>query len=245
MKATKVALITGAGKGLGKETAKELAKRGYTVILGGRNAQALTDLARSIAGDGGEARTLVLDLDRPETHREAAAQVSSWFGKLDLLVNNAGVMLEGSWQGNTAATVSLDLLKKTFETNFFGQVSLTQELIPLLEKGTAPQIINLGSLMGSLGVHADPQGPLADYKPFAYDASKTALNAFTIHLAAALKDRGIRVNSAHPGHVKTDMGGSYAPLEIEEGVKTVLELADEPAGGATGRYIHRGENLPW
>jgi NAD(P)-dependent dehydrogenase (short-subunit alcohol dehydrogenase family) len=137
------------------------------------------------------------------------------------------------------------VLRKIFDTNFFAQVALTQTLLPLIEKSEAGRIVNLSSILGSLGLQADPKSPIYHAKAFAYDASKTALNAFTVHLAYDLRDTKIKVNSAHPGWVKTDMGGPQAAMELSEGGKTSVELATLPADGPTGGYFHLGQALPW
>lgn len=136
-------------------------------------------------------------------------------------------------------------MRKIFDTNFFAQVALTDALLPLLKKSPAGRIVNLSSIIGSLTLHADPTSPIYDAKSFAYDASKTALNAFTIHLAWDLRDTKIKVNSAHPGWVKTDMGGPNAPMELSEGGKTSAALATLPDDGPTGGFFHLGQPLPW
>ena len=132
-----------------------------------------------------------------------------------------------------------------FETNFFAPVALTKTLLPLLKKSTAGRIVNLSSILGSLTLHADPKSPIYNAKSFAYDASKTALNAFTIHLAYELRNTKIKVNSAHPGWVKTEMGGDQAPMELSEGSKTSVALATLPDNGPTGGYFHLGKPVPW
>jgi NAD(P)-dependent dehydrogenase (short-subunit alcohol dehydrogenase family) len=124
-------------------------------------------------------------------------------------------------------------------------VALTQTLLPLIRKSPAGRIVNLSSILGSLTLHADPKSPIYSMKGFAYDASKTALNAFSVHLAHELEDTAIKVNSAHPGWVKTDMGGSAAPMELAEGGKTSVQLATLPADGPTGGFFHLGDPLPW
>jgi NAD(P)-dependent dehydrogenase (short-subunit alcohol dehydrogenase family) len=139
----------------------------------------------------------------------------------------------------------MDLLRKVFETNFFAVVALTEKLLPLIRKSPAGRIVNLSSILGSLTLHADPKSPIYNAKSFAYDASKTALNAFTVHLAYDLRDTKIKVNSAHPGWVKTDMGGPEAPMELSEGAKTSVTLATLPEDGPTGGYFHLGQTLPW
>jgi len=124
-------------------------------------------------------------------------------------------------------------------------VALTEALLPLIRKSPAGRIVNLSSILGSLALHADPKSPIYNAKTFAYDASKTALNSFTIHLAWELRDTNIKVNSAHPGWVKTDMGGPQAPMELSDGGKTSAALATLPDGGPTGGFFHLGKPLPW
>src|SRR5262249_37414130 len=152
------------------------------------------------------------DVNRPEDYREVARYLQERYGELDVLVNNAGIHIEPADYGNpdgfnTTGTVTPEALRKTFETNFFSVVALTQALLPLIRKAPAGRIVNLSSILGSLALHADASSPIYDKKSFAYDASKTALNAFTVHLAQELRNTRIKVNSAHPGWVKTDMGG--------------------------------------
>jgi NAD(P)-dependent dehydrogenase (short-subunit alcohol dehydrogenase family) len=130
----------------------------------------------------------------------------------------------------------MEILRETFETNFFGTVALTQCLLPLIRKAADGRIVNVSSILGSLTLHSDPASPIYSHKVFAYDASKTALNAFTVHLAYELRNTSIKVNSAHPGWVKTEMGGEGASLEISEGGKTSAWLATLPADGPTGGY---------
>jgi NAD(P)-dependent dehydrogenase (short-subunit alcohol dehydrogenase family) len=246
----KVAFITGANRGIGLETARGLGRLGVAVVLGSRdeaNGRVAVDLLRT---EGIEAEAVHFDINRPEGYRAIARHLESRYGKLDILVNNAGVQLENTDFGkpggfNTTSTVDPEILRKTFETNFFGVVALTQTLLPLLRKAPAGRIVNLSSVLGSLTLHSDPSSPIYDKKAFAYDASKTALNAFTVHLAQELCETKIKVNAAHPGWVKTDMGGSSAPLEVSEGGKTSVQLATLPDAGPTGGYFHLGQPLPW
>lgn len=139
----------------------------------------------------------------------------------------------------------MELLHKIFETNFFSQVALTRTLLPLIRNSPTGRIVNLSSILGSLTLHSDPNSPIYHAKSFAYDASKTALNAFTVHLAYEFRDTRIKVNSAHPGWVKTDMGGPQATLPLSEGGKTSAALATLPDSGPTGGYFHLGQPLPW
>lgn len=247
----KIAFVTGANRGLGLETARGLGKLGITVLIGSRDTARGKAAADKLRNEGvASVEAVKFDVNIPEDHSVIAETLQKRFGRLDILVNNAGVMLEeaefGSPAGfNTTITASEDELRKTFETNFFATVFLTQKLLPLIRKSSAGRIVNLSSILGSLTLHSDPKSPIYSGKAFAYDASKTALNAFTVHLAAALKDTPIKVNSAHPGWVKTDMGGPAAMLEVSEGGKTSVALATLPADGPTGAFIHLGQTLPW
>jgi NAD(P)-dependent dehydrogenase (short-subunit alcohol dehydrogenase family) len=147
--------------------------------------------------------------------------------------------------GNNASTVSEETIRKTFDTNFFGVIAVTRAFLPLLKKSDAGRIVNVSSILGSLTLHATEGSPIYEAKALAYDASKSALNAYTIHLAHELKGTKIKVNSAHPGWVKTDMGTDAAPMEIVDGAKTEVELATLPPNGPTGGYFHMGDAISW
>jgi NAD(P)-dependent dehydrogenase (short-subunit alcohol dehydrogenase family) len=247
----KVAFITGANKGLGFETARGLGELGIAVVIGSRDEAKGRAAAETLRAKGiGVVEAVRFDVTRPGDHQEIARYLERRYGKLDILVNNAGVMLDDGDFGapggfNTTSTVTPEILRSTFETNFFAVVALTQALLPLIRKAPAGRIVNLTSILGSLTLHSDPASPIYDKKAFAYDASKTAINAFTVHLAQELRGTAIKVNSAHPGWVKTEMGGSAAPMEVSEGGKTSVMLATLPDDGPTGGYFHLGQPLPW
>jgi NAD(P)-dependent dehydrogenase (short-subunit alcohol dehydrogenase family) len=241
----KVALITGGNKGLGFETARQLGASGITVLIGARDDAKGEAAAAKLKSEGIDARAIKLDVANPADVKAAAKKIEKEFGVLDILVNNAGVMLDTFPGPNVTSKTPAEMLRTTFDTNFFGLVELTQALLPLLLKSEAGRIVNLSSILGSLTYHATPGSPIYEAKTFAYDASKAALNSFTIHLAHELKDTKIKVNSAHPGWVKTDMGTDAAPMEIPDGAKTSVELATLGQDGPTGGYFHMGETLPW
>ena len=247
----KVAFITGANKGIGYETARGLGKLGVAVVLASRDERNGRAAADGLRSDGvATVEAVAFDVTRPEDHQQIYRHLESRYGKLDILVNNAGVMLDDGDFGapggfNTTATVKADILRQTFETNFFAVVALTQALLPLIRKAPAGRIVNLSSILGSLTIHSDPSSPIYNKKAFAYDASKTALNAFTVHLAQELRGTKIKVNSAHPGWVKTEMGGPAAPMELSEGGKTSVQLATLPDDGPTGGFFHLGQPVPW
>ena len=242
---SKVAFITGGNKGLGLETARQLGKLGITVVIGSRDKARGDAAAAQLRKEGIKVESIKFDVNKTADHKAAYDYFNSHYGRLDILVNNAGIWKEGNPAQNTTLTVSQEVLRETFDTNFFGTVALTQTLLPLIEKSAAGRIVNLSSILGSLTLHADGKSPIASTKVFAYDASKAALNSFTIHLANALRKTKIKVNSAHPGWVKTDMGGEGAMMEIPDGAKTSVALATLPDDGPTGAYIHLGETLPW
>lgn len=212
--AGKIALITGANKGLGLETARQLGKLGATILVGSRDSGKGQQAAEVLRGFGKDAKAIKLDVLNAADIKAAAETIKRDYGRLDILINNAGVNYEplGS---NTTLTVSEDNLRRTFETNFFAVVNVTRAMLPLLEKSTGGRIVNLSSILGSLTLQASAGG--LGSKGFGYDSSKSALNAFTIHLADALKGTKIKVNSAHPGWVRTEMGTNVAPLEVKEG----------------------------
>ena len=240
----KVALITGANKGIGLETARQLGKLGVTILVGARDLAKGDEAAEVLRGVGVDARAIKLDVANEADRAAAAKYIEKEFGRLDILINNAGVMLDPR-TGNATSTTPAALLHETFETNFFAVVELTQTLLPLLRKSEAGRIVNLSSILASLTLHATKGSPIYNSKTFAYDASKSALNSFTIHLAHELRGTKIKVNSAHPGWVKTEMGGDGAQMEIVDGAKTSVQLATLPEDGPTGGYFHMGEALPW
>ncbi len=238
-----IALVTGANKGLGFETSRQLAQQGVLVLMGCRSAAKGNAAAKELQKQGLRAQFIQLDVTKPKQIMNAVATIKRRFGKLDILVNNAGTSIGKDRNPNSTATVSPKALRQTFDVNFFGLVELTQKLLLLLQKSDSGRIVNVSSIQASLAIHST--GGLSSYKPFAYDASKTAVNAFTIHLAAALSGTSIKVNSAHPGWVRTDMGGPHAPLSSAEGAKTAVRLATLGPDGPSGKFFHGDEELPW
>ena len=195
-----------------------------TILVGARDLAKGEEAAEVLRGIGVEARAIKLDVVSEADREAAAKQVEKEFGRLDILINNAGVFLD-SRKGNETSTTSSKVLRDTLETNFFAPVALTQTLLPLLRKSDAGRIVNLSSILGSLTLHATEGSYVYNAKTFAYDTSKAALNSFTIHLAHELRGTKIKVNSAHPGWVKTEMGGEGAVMELADGAKTSVQLA--------------------
>lgn len=239
-----ITLVTGANKGIGFETARQLATLGHHVILAGRDEQRVKSAADVLKAEGLTVEPLVLDVTNATSIAAAHDHIKKTHGVLDVLVNNAGVMRDGTVRVDTA---QVEDWRTTFDTNVFGIVALTTALIPLLRQSSAGRIVNVSSILGSAQLNGDANSPFGDYTMMctAYNASKAAVNIYTAHLARALKDAGVKVNAAHPGWVKTDMGGEAAPLTPDMGAKTLVQLANLPNDGPSGAYQHMGENLPW
>ena len=243
----KVALITGANKGLGFGIAKKLGKQDTTtVLIGARNAKRGEAAVSKLQQENIDAHFIQLDVSDRSYIESAYKAIAEKFGKLDILINNAGINLEFSAGLPPSSEVSLDTIKQTFEVNFFGTIAVTQAMLPLIKKSEAGRIVNISSDMASLTLHQDPSFKFYNYKQLAYDSSKTAVNAFTVHLAQELRDLNIKVNSAHPGWIKTDMGTDEGELTIDEGAAMPVWLATLPENGATGGYFDEHQQLmPW
>ena len=241
----KVALITGANRGIGFETAKKLGELGITVILGVRESANGQKALEALISQGIKAEVVHYDAKDESTNEEVFKYIHNKHGKLDILINNAGILLETLVGKNSSSSVSQQVLRETFNTNLFAVVSLTQKLLPLVMKSEAGRIVNLSSIVSSLNLHCMDNSPIDPAKAFAYNASKTALNVYTVHLAKELRNSNIKVNSAHPGWAKTELGGEYAPMEVENSYKTSLRLATLPDDGPTGGFFHEGDVLPW
>jgi NAD(P)-dependent dehydrogenase (short-subunit alcohol dehydrogenase family) len=242
---SKVAFISGANRGIGFETAKKLGELGITVVLGVRDTAKGQIAAEQLKAQGIQAEVVHYDATVPASADEVYAFIERKFGKLDILINNAGVLNEHLVGMNNSNSVSQETLQQTFQVNLFAVVDITQKLLPLIEKAPAGRIVNLSSILGSQTLHSMPNSPIDLAKGLAYNASKTALNSYTIHLAHALRDTPIKVNSAHPGWVKTELGGEHAPMEVADSWKTSVRLATLDVNGPSGGFFHEGDTLPW
>jgi len=241
----KVALITGANRGIGFETAKGLGELGITVIIGARDLAKGKAAAEKLRAQGIQAEAVVYDAAQTDSADAVYDYIAANYGKLDILVNNAGAIHEALLGKNSSTDISPEALQQTFQTNLFAVVALTQKLLPLIKKAPAGRIVNLSSILASLTLHSMADSPIAPAKSFAYNASKTALNAYTVHLAHALADTPIKVNSAHPGWVKTELGGENAPMEVVDSGRTSVRLATLDANGPNGGFFHEADTLPW
>ena len=229
----KTALITGANKGIGYETARQLAALGFHVFVGARNPDAGKNAADTIAKSGAKATFLQLDVSDLESVIAATGEFAEFADHLDVLVNNAGVLLD---RDSALLTISDDLIRKTLETNTLGPLRVTRAFAPLLAKSNAPRVINVSSVAGQLTSGADGWAP-------AYCISKTALNGVTAQLAVALPK--FAVNSVSPGWVRTDMGGSGATRSVEEGADTIVWLATDAPQNLTGHFLRDRHPIPW
>ncbi|MDR3688540.1 MAG: SDR family NAD(P)-dependent oxidoreductase [Fimbriimonas sp.] len=233
----RVALVTGANKGIGFEVARQLAQRGMTVFLGARDAARGGAAAKALAAGDLDVRPLILDLARPETMQVAAEAIDGEFQRLDILVNNAGV---NDPEDGSPGTVDLDAVRRVFETNFFGTVLVTQIMLPLIRKSASGRIVNVSSGLGSLSSMSAAEGISSDFAQLlGYSSSKAALNMFTIHLARELKGTGILVNAAAPGFTATDMNNFRGHQTVEEGARVPVQLALLPNDGPTGGYFDK------
>ncbi len=232
----KVALITGANKGLGLEIARQLGQLGIVVVLGARQGKAEAPAAE-LRAQGLDAHAVELDVTHAADIAALPPFLEATFGRLDILVNNAGVQLD------EGPEVSVAALRQTYEANVIGPYAITQALLPLLRHSPAGRIVNQSSILGSLATISAGQG--GDWATPGYTSSKAALNMLTIVAAQQLAYTNIKVNAAHPGWVKTDLGGPNALLDVSEGAKTAVRLALLPADGPTGGYFHDSEHLPW
>ena len=229
----KTALITGANKGIGHEVARQLVAEGFHVFVGARNAKAGRNAAKEIAKESGNATFLEIDVADNDIVTTAAHEFSNAEDHLDVLVNNAGIIVDGD---DAILEISDELLRETLETNALGALRVTRAFAPLLRKSKAPRVINVSSGSGQLAGGADGWAP-------AYSISKTALNGVTVQLASALPK--FAVNSVCPGWVRTDMGGENASRSVEQGADTIVWLATEAPQDLTGKFLRDRKEIPW
>lgn len=247
----KVALVTGANKGIGRAAAEQLAALGITVLIGARDARRGEEAAASIRAAGGDAHAVALDVTEVGTVREAARQVEERFGHLDVLINNAGITGSGLVSPQDAvdqvpSTVDLDMVRKVFETNVFGVIAVTNAMLPLLRRSRAPRIVNVSSHAASLGLTSDPDGPFAGLLPSAaYSPSKSALTGLTVNYANELRKDGILVNAVAPGYVDTDSNNHTGFLTVEQGAAVLVRMATLESDGPTGGFFSADGPVPW
>jgi NAD(P)-dependent dehydrogenase (short-subunit alcohol dehydrogenase family) len=240
--ATKIALVTGATRGIGLETVRQLAAAGVHTLLAGRDRAKAVEAALKLQNEGLPVEAIALDVDDDAGVAFAAKEVEAKHGRLDILVNNAGIARD-DWD-RAPSQQSLAAWRETFATNLFGVVSVTQAFLPLLKRAPAARIVNVSSILGSIAEQSDPASPYYAVKIPAYTVSKSAVNAWTVQLAYELRDSPIKVNAIHPGNVNTDMNPG-ADLDVTIGAKSSVQMALLGEDGPTGTFTHLGETLPW
>ncbi|WP_127169309.1 SDR family oxidoreductase [Xanthomonas sp. BRIP62415] len=242
MSSSRVALITGANRGIGLEIARQLGQAGVFVIVGARDAGRAEAAVAVLISEGLNAQSVALDLTDHSTIRTAAERIKAEHGKLDILVNNAGIV---DAQDGPPSTGSAEAARRIMETNFIGTLAVTQEMLPLLRESDAGRIVNLSSSLGSLVVNGDPSSPYYDARLIGYNASKAAVNMLTVQLAAELRGTSVIVNSVSPGYVKTDLTGGNGYMTPEEGAKLPVEYALLGENPVSGRFVEPGSVTPW
>ncbi len=241
--ATRIALVTGATRGIGLETVRQLAAAGVHTLLAGRSRARAVEAVLNLQRDGFPVEAIELDVTDQASIDAAVAEIERRHGRLDILVNNAGILVDDI--GLPVSGQSLATWRETFDTNLFGVIAVTQAFLPLLRKSSAGRIVNVSSILASIALHRDPASPIYDFKVPAYNVSKTAVNAWTVQLAYELRNSPIKVNTIHPGYVKTDMNSGDGELDIPEGARTSVELALVGDNGPNGSFQHLGRELPW
>lgn len=239
----KIALVTGATRGIGFETCRQLAQSGALVLLAGRSPESTAEAAAQLKAEGLSVEPVSLDVTSGKQIAALVSDIEYRFGHLDILVNNAGVLLDDATL--KPSQQSLSTWRTTFDTNVFAVVELTQALLPLLLAATSPRIVNVSSQLASFGWHTDPTSPIYNFKIPAYDASKSVVNSWTVHLAYELRETSAKVNAIHPGYVQTDMNGGEGEISVKDGARSSVEMALLPDDGPTGTFTHLGKTLPW
>ncbi|WP_280350210.1 SDR family oxidoreductase [Nocardia abscessus] len=247
----KVALVTGANKGIGRGAAEQLAAQGMVVLIGARDPRRGEEAAVALRAAGGAAHAVTLDVTDRTTIEEAAKQIEERFGRLDVLINNAGITGSGQVSPQDAydqvpSTVDLDMVREVFETNVFGVIAVTNAMLPLLRRSPAPRIVNVSSHAASLTLTSDLDGPFATLLPSAaYSPSKSAVTALTVNYAKELRKDGFLVNAVAPGYVETDSNNHTGFLTVAQGAAVLVRLATLDADGPTGGFFGEDGSVPW
>ncbi|MFY2764448.1 SDR family oxidoreductase [Arenimonas sp. MALMAid1274] len=239
----KIALVTGATRGIGLETVRQLAAAGVHTLLAGRSRDGAVQAALKLQAEGLPVEAIALDVTQAASIAAAVAEVEQKHGRLDILVNNAGILIDDPTLKVSQQTQ--DTWRRTFDTNVFGLIAVTQAFLPLLHRSAAARIVNVSSVLGSVTLHNDPSSPIYDFKVPAYNVSKSAVNAWTVQLAYELRDSRIKVNTLHPGYVRTDMNAGEGAMDIPEGAHTSVRLALLGEDGPHGGFFHLDQALPW
>jgi NAD(P)-dependent dehydrogenase (short-subunit alcohol dehydrogenase family) len=238
----KIALVSGANKGLGKETAKKLGNLGFKVFMGSRDKARGEAAEKELKKENIDVETLSLDVNDEASVRAAIDTIKSKCGHLDVLVNNAGILTE---RNTDISSTDIAGVEETMSTNFFGPLKLLQASIPLLEKSDAPRVVNVSSSLGSLTRTSDPNSQFTDFLYLGYCCSKAALNMMTVVASASLKSKNFKVNSVCPGYVATDINEHQGYRTVEQGAAIIVKMATLDKDGPTGGYFNDEGVVPW
>ncbi|MCM3630579.1 SDR family oxidoreductase [Paenibacillus glycanilyticus] len=244
MSTSKIVLITGGNKGIGLETARQLGKLGFTILLGSRDEASGREATATLTAENIHAKAITLDITDLNTIQSTVEQIDDQYGALDVLINNAGVCFEGVLP---PSQLELTVLRNTYETNVFGSFSVMKAMLPLIKKSPAGRIANLSSGLASLTEYNTPDSDAEKYglNLLAYMSSKTAVNALTVLFAKELKDTPIKVNSADPGYTATDLNGHTGYRTVEQGAFIVVKLTTLPSDGPNGGFFDENGVIPW
>ena len=238
----RIALVTGANRGIGLEVTRQLGGRGLSVWMGVRDMERSAPAAAALAAEGRDVRLVALDVTSDDSVQAAVRRLSDEGGRLDILVNNAGIALN---PGGPPSRTALQTASPTFEVNVFGCIRVTQAFLPMLGRSDAGRVVMVSSDIGSHGNQTNPAFPYYDLNPMIYQSSKAALNAVTIAFAKELRDTPIKVNAANPGFTATDLNGFRGVNTVEEGAAPIVELATLPDDGPTGAFLGPNGPEPW
>jgi NAD(P)-dependent dehydrogenase (short-subunit alcohol dehydrogenase family) len=234
---SKTALITGANKGIGYEVARQLSRRGITVLAGARNPELGKSAASTL-----NAQFVELDVTNPATITAAAATIEEQYGWLDILVNNAGI---SDKEDGPPSRVDPAAVRRVLEVNFFGVLAVTQAMLPLLRKSHSARIVMVSSGLGSLTWNSDGHWQHAAIKRMGYNGSKALLNMMTVQLAWELRDTPIKVNTVNPGYTATDLNNHTGPQTVEQGAAETVRQCLVGDDASTGRFFETGGVVPW
>lgn len=238
----RIALVTGANKGIGLEIARQLAQAGVSVIIGARDPDRASAAVAGLSSAGLQVRSLALDLNDQASIAAAAETIRAEYGRLDILVNNAGIV---DAQDGPPTSGSPDAARRIMDTNFVGTLAVTQAMLSLLRQSRAARIVNLSSSLGSLALNGDPTSPYYSARLIGYNASKAALNMLTVQLAEELRDTPHVINSVSPGYVKTDLTGHSGFMTPKEGAKLPVQYALLGDDAVSGRFVEASGETPW
>jgi NAD(P)-dependent dehydrogenase (short-subunit alcohol dehydrogenase family) len=240
---SKTILITGANKSIGFETARQLGRLGHRIWLGCRDATRGQAAVKSLVAEGHDVRLLLIDVTRDDSVRAAAARVQDEDGKLDVLINNAGI--PGAQSSATPSRQAISDIREVYETNVFGPIRVTQAFLPLLKSAGHGNVVMVSSGLGSLGWLSDPDNQFYGVNILGYNSSKSALNAVTLSFAKELAAVGIKVNAADPGYTATDFNNHSGYRTVEQAAAGIVWLATQEPSGPSGGFYFEQAQIPW